>query len=157
MIYYLSLFYSSIISELFVFFYCQGDFFWFFLIFLYHCNNLKKIRQMQKDFASESTRSYDKNFSFGIVQLPKEHGRVDITKNNQHIVDCFLSFIYLQNCIQEIFLHPTYHLAWSCPRPISISQLHALLHFHLWPIYLVVFKGSYYLRRDISSWGGLHA
>ena len=35
---------------------------------------------------------------------------------------------------------------WSSPRPISISQLHALPHFHLWPIYLVVFKGSYYLR-----------
>ena len=25
----------------------------------------------------------------------------------------------------------TYHLAWSCPRPISISQLHVLPHFHL--------------------------
>ena len=35
---------------------------------------------------------------------------------------------------------------WSSPRPISISQLHVLPHFHLCPIYLVVFKGSYYLR-----------
>ena len=34
-------------------------------------------------------------------------------------------------------------LLWSCPRPISSSQLHTLLHFHLCPIYLVVFKGSY--------------
>ena len=33
--------------------------------------------------------------------------------------------------------------SWSSPRPISSSQLHALLHFHLRPIYLVVFKGSY--------------
>ena len=32
---------------------------------------------------------------------------------------------------------------WISPRPISIGQLHALLHFHLQPIYLVVFKGSY--------------
>ena len=32
------------------------------------------------------------------------------------------------------------------PRPISNSQLHALLHFHPCPIYLVVFKGSYFLR-----------
>ena len=31
----------------------------------------------------------------------------------------------------------------SSPRPISITQLHTLLHFHLWPINLVVFKGSY--------------
>ena len=36
--------------------------------------------------------------------------------------------------------------SWSSPRPISNSQLHALLHFHLCPIYLVVFKGSYFFR-----------
>ena len=34
----------------------------------------------------------------------------------------------------------------SSPRPISNSQLHALRHFHLCPIYLVVFKGSYFFR-----------
>ena len=46
----------------------------------------------------------------------------------------------------------TYHLLWLCPRPISDSQLHALPHFHLCPIYLVVFKGSYFfLEWDISS------
>ena len=33
-----------------------------------------------------------------------------------------------------------------CPRPISNSQLHVLPHFHLCPIYLVVFKGSYCFR-----------
>ena len=31
------------------------------------------------------------------------------------------------------------------PRPISICQLHALLHFHLKPIYLILSKGSYLL------------
>ena len=31
----------------------------------------------------------------------------------------------------------------SSPRPISIGPLHALLHFHSRPIYLVVYKGSY--------------
>ena len=36
---------------------------------------------------------------------------------------------------------------WISLRPISSSQLHALLHFHLCPIYLVFFKGSW----DISS------
>ena len=35
---------------------------------------------------------------------------------------------------------------WLSPRPISNSHLHVLLRFHLCPIYLVVFKGSYYLR-----------
>ena len=32
------------------------------------------------------------------------------------------------------------------PRPISSSQLHTLLHFHLCPIYLVLFKGPYFSR-----------
>ena len=36
--------------------------------------------------------------------------------------------------------------SWSSPRPISNSQLHVLPHFHLCPIYLVVFKGSYFFR-----------
>ena len=47
------------------------------------------------------------------------------------------------------FLFPIQSLTisfWLSPRPISNSQLHVLLHFHLCPIYLVVFKGSYYLR-----------
>ena len=35
---------------------------------------------------------------------------------------------------------------WSSPRPISSSQLHTLPYFHLCPIYLVVFKGSYFFR-----------
>ena len=36
---------------------------------------------------------------------------------------------------------------WISLRPISSSQLHVLPHFHLCPIYLVFFKGSW----DISS------
>ena len=41
---------------------------------------------------------------------------------------------------------------WLSPRPISNSQLHTLPYFHLCPIYLVVFKGSYFLTEwDISS------
>ena len=35
---------------------------------------------------------------------------------------------------------------WSSSRPISSSQLHASLHFHPCPIYLVVFKGSFAFR-----------
>src|SRR5699024_119538 len=38
----------------------------------------------------------------------------------------------------------------SSPRPISNSQLHILLCFHLCPIYLVVFKGSYFLKNGKS-------
>ena len=54
-----------------------------------------------------------------------------------------LSFILQE--ITSSFLSLTITF-WLSPRPISNSQLHALLHFHLCPIYLVVFKGSYYLR-----------
>ena len=45
-------------------------------------------------------------------------------------------------------LHQFYHTSflWSSPRPISISKLNTLLCVHLWPIYLVVFKGSYFFR-----------
>ena len=32
------------------------------------------------------------------------------------------------------------------PRPISNSQLSTLLHLHLCPIYLILFKGSYFFR-----------
>ena len=47
--------------------------------------------------------------------------------------------------IHSISLSSSFFLSpvWLCPRPISNSQLHTLLHFHLCPIYLVVFKGSY--------------
>ena len=45
---------------------------------------------------------------------------------------------------RDDFDRPTKEFSsWLSPRPISNSQLHALLHFHLCPIYLVVFKGSY--------------
>ena len=40
----------------------------------------------------------------------------------------------------------------SSPRPISITQLHTLLHFHLRPIKLIVFKCPYRIApMDILS------
>jgi hypothetical protein len=33
--------------------------------------------------------------------------------------------------------------ARSSPRPISTAQLHALLRFHLRPIYPIIYRGSY--------------
>ena len=50
----------------------------------------------------------------------------------------------------ESFVIPAPSLLWSSPRPISDSQLHMLPHFHLCPIYLVVFKGSYWITPGIS-------
>ena len=56
---------------------------------------------------------------------------------------------YLQNHILNSSskpLHQSTRPFWISPRPISSSQLRTLLHFHLCPIYLVVFKGSYFFR-----------
>ena len=44
--------------------------------------------------------------------------------------------------------------SWSSLRPISDSQLHVLPHFHPCPIYLVVFKGSYWIPPGISHLKG---
>ena len=46
-----------------------------------------------------------------------------------------LSFFYSISC------------SWSSPQTISNSQLHVLPHFHLCPIYLVLFKGFYSFKR----------
>ena len=35
---------------------------------------------------------------------------------------------------------------WLSPRPISIIQLRISLPLHPWPIYLIVFEGSYFRR-----------
>ena len=51
-------------------------------------------------------------------------------------------------------LMQTLFAVWSSPRSISNSQLHVLPHFHLCPIYLVVFKGSYFLMEGISHLEG---
>ena len=67
----------------------------------------------------------------------------------------YLSFLFLfslhvpsklhtRNILSSYFLRLT--ASRSNPRPISNSQLHTLLHFHLCPIYLVVFKGVYSFR-----------
>ena len=59
--------------------------------------------------------------------------------------------IVLNSCFSSLAL---FKYSWSSLRPISGSPLHALLHFHSCPIYLVVFKGSYCLTAGISHLGG---
>ena len=43
-----------------------------------------------------------------------------------------------------------FSLLWSSLRPISDSPLRVLPHLHSCPIYLVVFKGSYWISPGIS-------
>ena len=66
------------------------------------------------------------------------------------IEDYFLKFIPSK-------LHTSFSLwkpFWSSLRPISNSQLHTLLYFHLCPIYLLVSQGSYLLLEGISHLEG---
>ena len=46
-----------------------------------------------------------------------------------------------------VFIKSPGQVSRSNPRPISTGQLHTLLYFHTQPIYLVVFKGSYFFER----------
>ena len=63
------------------------------------------------------------------------------------------NFSYPENHTQNFFFSKsrfltsfTYSTFWLNPRPISSSQLNMSPCLHLCPIYLIVFKGSYYLR-----------
>ena len=42
----------------------------------------------------------------------------------------------------QVFILPF----WLSPRSISISPLRTSLHFHSWPIYLIISQGSYFLK-----------
>lgn len=37
-----------------------------------------KVMRMQEDFAAEDTKSYPKSFSFGMVHIPKGHGKIEL-------------------------------------------------------------------------------
>ena len=113
------------------------------------------------------------------TRLTAECSTIELSRK----ISCFASYLrecyafseksYKAKCEEILFipskpnteissLYPNLHPfpiqnLWSSPRPISKCQLNTLLCLHLIPIYLVVFKGSYSRRRDISSWGGLHA
>ena len=72
----------------------------------------------------------------------------EVCKANSRIRPSTVSQI-LRTCS----LHPSGFSRSSCyrsnPRPISNSQLHTLRCFHLCPINLVVFKGSYFFRMGV--------
>ncbi len=67
----------------------------------------------------------------------------------------FQSDLFTQNWIGDIETGETVGFrkqSWLSPRSISIRQLHVSPRFHLEPIYLIVFEGSYLLAQwEISS------
>ena len=71
------------------------------------------------------------------IKLDEHLVRVCSLKTSQK-KDCAISLIQCLHFMQTRFK--------SSPRPISTSQLHRLLHFHIWPIYLIIYKGPYFFR-----------
>ena len=90
------------------------------------------------------TRTYDSAVNSRVLYRLSYRGIKGI-----YLQNCTLNFFYfLSFILQEItssYLSLTITF-WLSPRPISNSQLHVLLRFHLCPIYLVVFKGVYFFR-----------
>src|SRR5690606_28918548 len=74
------------------------------------------------------------------------------------ITGLFSWSLFAQNWIHDTgTMQGSVHF-WLSPRSISIRQLHVSPRFHLEPIYLIVFEGSYLLAQwEISSCGGLRA
>ena len=95
--------------------------------------------------------------------------KVCTLKTKQYInafLRVFLSLFLFSSLLTislDVAIHLTYsfsskNMLWSSPRTISTTQLHTLLHFHLWPINQVVFLDPYRTTPwEILSWRGLHA
>ncbi len=70
----------------------------------------------------------------------------------------FQSDLFTQNWIGDIETGETVGFrkqSWLSPRSISIRQLHVSPRFHLEPIYLIVFEGSYLLAQwETGETGG---
>ncbi len=66
-----------------------------------------------------------------------------------HTGEILLSFIQFLTHFEKLSfgIHSLFSVFWSSPQTISNSQLHVLPHFHLCPIYLVLFKGFYFFKR----------
>ena len=94
---------------------------------------------------------YRRNFFLTIVTIAQSFSKNNtFSKNN--IKNHQISLMAFRYTFKTAYTtHLSFHFLWtqpfrSSPRPISNSQLHALRHFHPCPIYLVVFKGSYFFR-----------
>ena len=135
--------------------------------FLLHNVRIKRYFSPNLIPTNYSTLCSSRNF---IICLYIQHKSHSTDYSSKEWLSLFLSDTYGKYTRIFIFTQKTsYHLAgfhcifkttymltfpenhsscdsWSSPHPISNSQLHALLHFHLCPIYLVVFKGVYFFR-----------
>ena len=118
---------------------------------IYYMSRLRKISQNRKTprVGLEPTTT----------RLTAECSTIELSRIIFLKADTFKTVYRLQIslCIitsSRCFLQPASRFFWISLRPISDSQLHALPHFHLCPIYLIVSKGSYVITHGISHLKG---
>ena len=124
--------------------------------------------------AVRSTIELSRNISFASFRMSFIHSKLHTKSKNQtflkaghldsaslHLDDfatqnsvCIKCHIRRQVCSMPLPTSCRLSPLWSSPRSISNSQLHVLPHFHLCPIYLVVFKGVYFIRMGYLILGG---
>ena len=68
------------------------------------------------------------------------------SQNWLSLFNCCLepNVLVIETCSQSQKPAPACTLTWLSPRPISTGPLHASLHFHFQPIYLIISQGSYF-------------
>ena len=86
--------------------------------------------------------------------MRKKPVKISYLKSLQAFIVPISSKLYTDYNIFTLLLQPALRFFWISLRPISDSQLHALPHFHLCPIYLIVSKGSYVITHGISHLKG---
>ncbi len=86
-----------------------------------------KVRSFNHSFASLYYLCLEALMAFNTLCIKARFlESVVLSKLDKRFIECFKHF-------------------WLSPRSISIRQLHVSPHFHLEPIYLIVFEGSYLL------------
>ena len=111
---------------------------YFCLCILTHLQaSVNRFSNLLKSSSPSRTRTYDNAVNSRALYLLSYRGIRYNVPSKPHI-ELHLIFFYRFFKSLSTF--------WISPRPISNSQLRTLLHFHLCPIYLVVFKGSYFFR-----------
>ena len=111
---------------------------------------LSPVKDIESQFSNAIMKNLRNICQIGIPYYTKKPPYISVQRSSLHIFKTahWISSTFYLFILQEItssYLSLTITF-WLSPRPISNSQLHVLLRFHLCPIYLVVFKGSYYLR-----------
>ena len=86
--------------------------------------------------------------------MRKKPVKISYLKSLQAFIVPISSKLYTDYNIFTLLFQPAFRFFWISLRPISDSQLHALPHFHLCPIYLIVSKGSYVITHGISHLKG---